>query len=936
MYSGESRGDSTKSDKIRHAILCKETKCDIIILLMRTMCTKRNAGQGHAPGCVPMGTQMCSDIVRRERVNIMKRITRFGRGWSALLPALVVCWGMLGAAALAEESPDGTPAQVTQEELWAQLEAGGSVTVASDITLAEGRIVRLSQNLDLTIGEGVTLTVTEPIEVPEGVVLNINGGTLNTLGAIRVQRGGAVNLNGGCTVNGYENALRLEGGDATVNNGTLVCGENTGYQTVDICGGTFVLKNGLVKNVTDSYDIWTITDMGAIKASQSDSVVRIEGGQVLNEGDGAAALLLDGGAKADISGGRVEDTGESSAAICCMGADAAIQISGGVIGSEWGSALQFENADCTVIGGTFFGEDVYEVLQWCLPEGYQLGEDKTVTFTAEAKARIGERCFVSLDSAVSAAVAGDTVVLTQDTALTETLVLGELTLDLNGKRLYLDTGERSGLRLDRDAAVTGGVSEKGGIRYDGSGDGIEIAGGANVLSNLIVEAAGTARAGVRICGETTCGTVKNCEITGGIWAVEVAEGPVAVTIDSTTLSGGEGLIVSEGEARVTALNTNAVCSAVADGGRTVCFASYAQALEKGSAITVLETSADPGTVVMMPGQTISAAGRDIAGSLSVPGGYQMNTDAETVDGVIVYTYTLVPLASGPALPETKPETPPPVIRYTVAFDGGGGETPEPIVVQAGACADLPVPQRAGPYRFEGWFLNGVLWTEETPVTGDITLTAAWSRTDSPRPGGGSRPVVRPDVPVETSTPRPPFLDVSESAWFWDAVTYVYANSLMDGTDAAAFSPDLPCSRAMLVKVLHNLRGNPEAGMAVPYQDVEEEAWYADAVAWAAGAGIIYGRGGGIFGGGDTITRQELVTILWRFAGCPAPRSSALRFCDVSRVSSYALEAMGWAVDNCLISGRPSGALDPLGAASRAEIAQVMMKLQPLLQQAEGL
>ena len=125
-------------------------------------------------------------------------------------------------------------------------------------------------------------------------------------------------------------------------------------------------------------------------------------------------------------------------------------------------------------------------------------------------------------------------------------------------------------------------------------------------------------------------------------------------------------------------------------------------------------------------------------------------------------------------------------------------------------------------------------------------------------------------------------------------------------------------------------------MAVPYQDVEEEAWYADAVAWAAGAGIIYGRGGGIFGGGDTITRQELVTILWRFAGCPAPRSSALRFRDVSRVSSYALEAMGWAVDNCLISGRPSGALDPLGAASRAEIAQVMMKLQPLLQQAEGL
>ncbi len=847
-----------------------------------------------------------------------------------LLPALVVCWGMLGIAVLAEEPPDGAPAQVTEEELWAQLEAGGSVTVNSDITLAEGRIVKLRQNLDLTIEEGVTLTVTEPIEVPEGVVLNINGGTLNTLGAIRVQRGGAVNLNGGCTVNGYENALRLEGGDATVNDGTLVCGENTGYQTVDICGGTFILKNGLVKNVTDSYDIWSITDMGAIKASQSDSVVQIEGGQVLNEGDGAAALLLDGAAKADISGGRVEDTGESSAAICCIGADAAIHISGGVISSEWGSALRFENADCTVIGGTFLGEDVYEVLQWCLPEGYQLGEDGTVTFTAEAEARIGERCFVSLNNAISAAVAGDTVVLARDTALTETLVLGELTLDLDGRSLSLDTGERSGLRLDRNAAVTGGVSEKGAIRYDGSGDGIEIAGGANGLSNLIVEAAGTARAGVRICGESTCGTVKNCEITGGVWAVEVAGGPAAVTIDSTTLSGGEGLIVSEGEARVTAVNTNAVCSAATDGGKTVYFASYAQALEKGNAITVLETSAAPGTVVMTPGQTISAAGRDIACSLSAPGGYQVNTGAETVDGVTIYTYTLVPLAPDPVLPTPEPETPPPVIRYTVSFDGGGGGTPEPIVVQAGACADLPIPQRTGPYRFEGWFLDGVLWTDETPVTGDITLTAVWTRTGSPRPGGGSRPAVRPDVPVEISTPRLPFLDVSESAWFWDAVTYVYANNLMDGTDAAVFSPDLPCSRAMLVKVLHNLRGNPEAGMSVPYQDVEEAAWYADAVAWAAEEGIIYGRGSGIFGSGDTITRQELVTILWRFAGCPAPQDSALRFSDISQVSSYALEAMGWAVENSLISGRPGGLLDPLGAASRAEIAQVLMNLQPLL------
>ena len=175
----------------------------------------------------------------------------------------------------------------------------------------------------------------------------------------------------------------------------------------------------------------------------------------------------------------------------------------------------------------------------------------------------------------------------------------------------------------------------------------------------------------------------------------------------------------------------------------------------------------------------------------------------------------------------------------------------------------------------------------------------------------------------TALAAPVFSDVPESAWYAEAVGFVRDAGLMSGTGEDAFAPNGTMTRAMLATVLYRKEGSPAVEGEIPFRDVAPGQWYSDAILWAGRNGIVGGYGDGLFGTNDNVTRQDMAAILWRYAGKPAAKAEA-GFADVSSISSYAADAVNWARENGVLSGRDGNRFDPLGFAVRAELAAVLM------------
>lgn len=193
-------------------------------------------------------------------------------------------------------------------------------------------------------------------------------------------------------------------------------------------------------------------------------------------------------------------------------------------------------------------------------------------------------------------------------------------------------------------------------------------------------------------------------------------------------------------------------------------------------------------------------------------------------------------------------------------------------------------------------------------------------------GGGDVVIEEPDTPLAPL----PFVDVPADAWYADAVTYVVNAGLMNGTSATTFSPNGTTDRAMLVTVLYRLEGSPSVTSYPQFSDVPGGTWYTDAVAWAAANGIVDGYGNGQFGPTDPVTREQTATILYRYVdykGHDVSRQASLSgYTDDEAVSTWALDAMEWAVADGLISGTDTKALLPGGYAARSQTAQILMRL----------
>ena len=262
----------------------------------------------------------------------------------------------------------------------------------------------------------------------------------------------------------------------------------------------------------------------------------------------------------------------------------------------------------------------------------------------------------------------------------------------------------------------------------------------------------------------------------------------------------------------------------------------------------------------------------------------------------------------------------PNYRIDIPDFEGGTVTANPTAAKAGATVTLTATPD------EGYAVGTLTVTDRFGDAVKVTENADGTYTFT-MPNGQ---VTVKATFVETQEPAPaePFPDVDENDWFYDEVVYVYENGLMNGVENNQFAPNTATNRAMLATILYRLAGEPAVSGDLPFTDVAAGTWYTDAVLWAAQNGIVNGLGENTFAPMNTLTREQLVTMLYRYAEAAGYDVSAAAdlsgYPDADKVQTYAQEAMSWAVAEGIVEGM-DGNLNPAGHATRAQIATILMR-----------
>ena len=245
----------------------------------------------------------------------------------------------------------------------------------------------------------------------------------------------------------------------------------------------------------------------------------------------------------------------------------------------------------------------------------------------------------------------------------------------------------------------------------------------------------------------------------------------------------------------------------------------------------------------------------------------------------------------------------------------------------GSTSTAPKDGKDGTWTFSGW---------SVAVDGNtVTFTGTWMFTEKPAPVTPKPPVTpsRPSTPAKPSQnpnvrPTLPFTDVRAGAWYSDAVRYVYENGIMSGAGTNTFEPDTNTTRGMIATMLHRIDGKPAASGANLFLDAQI-GYYSDAVQWAQQKGIVTGISETEFAPNAPMTREQLATVLYRYAkhlGRDTNKAAELNeFADRGEVSSYAREAMRWAVAEGLLSGVGNDRLAPNAPTTRAQVAVILYR-----------
>ena len=247
--------------------------------------------------------------------------------------------------------------------------------------------------------------------------------------------------------------------------------------------------------------------------------------------------------------------------------------------------------------------------------------------------------------------------------------------------------------------------------------------------------------------------------------------------------------------------------------------------------------------------------------------------------------------------------------YTLTFETNGGSAISKVTKNKGTTIDLAqyVPTKSGA-TFEGWYADKGLTKKITSVKLDANTTVYAKWTEAPVSGL-------------------PFGDVKSADWFYNDVKYVYEKGMMAGTAADVFAPNATTTRAMIVTILYRLEGSPAVTGTSAFVDVPAGQWYTDAVNWAAANQIVKGTSATTFAPNDSITREQMAAILYRYAqykGYDVTKKADLSgYSDNGQVSAYAKDALAWANAAKLINGVTNTTLAPQGNATRAQVSAIL-------------
>lgn len=286
-------------------------------------------------------------------------------------------------------------------------------------------------------------------------------------------------------------------------------------------------------------------------------------------------------------------------------------------------------------------------------------------------------------------------------------------------------------------------------------------------------------------------------------------------------------------------------------------------------------------------------------------------------------------------------------KYTAPTPGGGGGGGGGGGAVAPTTYDIVIPSALA---------NTVKADKTKAAAGDtVTLTAAGEGTLTVTDANGKTvaltdlgsgkytfkmPSAKVSVGFKTTADQPcdggkdcpsaPFTDVDTAKWYHLSVDYVLTHKMMNGVSSRAFAPNANLTRGMLVQILYNLEGKPK-GTAANFSDVQADAWYAEAVGWAASNKVVTGYADGTFRPNAAVTREQAAAILYRYAQSKGidvsvgENTNILSYVDVQQASEYAIPALQWAVGAGVLNGKNGGRLAPTGTATRAEIAAIMQR-----------
>ena len=310
------------------------------------------------------------------------------------------------------------------------------------------------------------------------------------------------------------------------------------------------------------------------------------------------------------------------------------------------------------------------------------------------------------------------------------------------------------------------------------------------------------------------------------------------------------------------------------------------------------------------------------------GGTESLTSTKQSDGITFHVNSLSPFAIG-------------WYKNTSTGGGGGGGAVAPTTY------DIVIPSA----------LANIVKADKTKAAaGDtVTLTAAGEGTLTVTDANGKTvaltdlgsgkytfkmPSAKVSMGFKTTADQPcdggrdcpsaPFTDVDTAKWYHLSVDYVLTHKMMNGVSSRAFAPNANLTRGMLVQILYNLEGKPK-GTAANFSDVQADAWYAEAVGWAASNKVVTGYADGTFRPNAAVTREQAAAILYRYAKSKGidvsvgENTNILSYVDVQQASEYAIPALQWAVGAGVLNGKNGGRLAPTGTATRAEIAAIMQR-----------